>query len=245
MYLYQPISNILSRTDYDYIPITRFSPIFPRKEKKKKEEKLNVKGKAKVGLHGDQPTNQLAKSLPTYIHHPRARTSLVRAGARALLPTSSPFFSVRRRFVSTHSTRRTVGAGVCDQCVALAPVVMVTVRATHSETNDPPRSCVSACSRSPVRSRSRSTTVRGACLALPRVCVRVCACARARRAGGERRPRRCELLRFANRMISFFFPPLGICRKRVQRERRWMREIGIFFFLGGGSIPLLIVCYSV
>lgn len=24
-----------------------------------------------------------------------------------------------------------------------------------------------------------------------------------------------------------------------------MREIGIFFFLGGGSIPLLIVCYSV
>ena len=184
MYLYQPISNILSRTDYDYIPITRFSPIFPRKEKKKKEEKLNVKGKAKVGLHGDQPTNQLAKSLPTYIHHPRARTSLVRAGARALLPTSSPFFSVRRRFVSTHSTRRTVGAGVCDQCVALAPVVMVTVRATHSETNDPPRSCVSACSRSPVRSRSRSTTVRGACLALPRVCV--CVCVRASAHSGRR-----------------------------------------------------------
>ena len=163
----------------------------------------------------------------------------MRAGARALLPTSSPFFSVRRRFVSTHSTRRTVGAGVCDQCVALAPVVMVTVRATHSETNDPPRSCVSACSRSPVRSRSRSTTVRGACLALPRVCVCVCVRARARVRiqvevfrnalealyGGS-----CELLRFANRMISFFSAVGSMQEACTTGEEMDERDRDIFFF---------------
>lgn len=113
MYLYQPISNILSRTDYDYIPITRFSPIFPRKEKKKKEEKLNVKGKAKVGLHGDQPTNQPASQVFAYIHTSSPSAYLFGACGRARSPTYFLSLLLRQekvRLYALDSTHRRSGS---------------------------------------------------------------------------------------------------------------------------------------
>lgn len=91
MYLYQPISNILSRTDYNYIlPVfLQFSLV---KKRRKKEEKLNVKGKAKVGLHGDQPTNQPASQVFAYIHTSSPSAYLFGAcgRARARSPTYVP-----------------------------------------------------------------------------------------------------------------------------------------------------------
>lgn len=104
----------------------------------------------------------------TYIH--TSSPSAVPLWCVRLLPTSLLLRQEVRLYALDSTHRR---AGVCDQCVALAPVVMVTVRATHSETNDPPRSCVSACLA--VRSRSRSTTVRDACV---RACARVRSCVR-------------------------------------------------------------------
>lgn len=107
--------------------------------------------------------------------HTSSSPSAVPLWCVRLLPTSLLLRQEVRLYALDSTHRR---AGVCDQCVALAPVVMVTVRATHSETNDPPRSCVSACLAVPralaLALHHRQGCVRACLRARSRSCVRMC-----------------------------------------------------------------------
>ena len=113
------LHRVFISTDFEYtfahglqLYITRFSPIFPRKEKKKKRRKIERKRKGKSRF-ARRPTNQPASQVFAYIHTSSPSAYLFGACGRARSPTYFLSLLLRQekvRLYALDSTHRRSGS---------------------------------------------------------------------------------------------------------------------------------------